>query len=92
MIAGASFGWQAKEQTENLSLPTQLRACEEYCCRQGYEILERFHEEGESANCRLNKAPIRTWTRRARTSARSGRQYNVMSFLTDGSNIGLEDL
>jgi len=31
-----------KEQTENLSLPTQLRACEEYCRRQGYEILERF--------------------------------------------------
>ena len=57
-----------KEQTENLSLPTQLRACEEYCRRQGYEILERFHEEGESAKstdrsqlqnlltfCRLNK-------------------------------------
>jgi site-specific DNA recombinase len=38
-----------KEQTENLSLPTQLRACEEYCRRLGYEILERFHEEGESA-------------------------------------------
>jgi hypothetical protein len=37
-----------KEQTENLSLPTQLRACEEHCRRQGYEILERFHEEGES--------------------------------------------
>jgi hypothetical protein len=28
-----------KEQTENLSLPTHLRACEEYC-RQSYEILE----------------------------------------------------
>jgi hypothetical protein len=39
----------AKEQTENLSLPTQLRACEEYCRRQGYDVLERFHEEGESA-------------------------------------------
>jgi hypothetical protein len=38
-----------KEQTENLSLPTQLLACEEYCRRQGYEVLERFHEEGESA-------------------------------------------
>ena len=31
-----------REQTENLSLPTQLRACEEYCRRQGYEVLERF--------------------------------------------------
>ena len=29
-----------KEQTENLSLPTQLRACEDYCRRQGYEVLE----------------------------------------------------
>src|SRR5690606_10554081 len=38
-----------KEQTENLSLPTQLKACEEYCRRNGYEIRERFHEEGESA-------------------------------------------
>src|SRR5687767_7933199 len=60
-----------KEQTENLSLPTQLRACEEYCNRQGYEILERFHEEGESAEttdrsqlqnlltyCRLNKGRV----------------------------------
>jgi len=38
-----------KEQTENLSLPTQIRACEEYCKREGYEVLERFREEGESA-------------------------------------------
>ena len=38
-----------KEQTENLSLPTQLKACEEYCQRQGFEVLERFREEGESA-------------------------------------------
>src|SRR6266849_4232078 len=38
-----------KEQTEKLSLPTQLRACEEYCERQGFEVLARFREEGESA-------------------------------------------
>ena len=63
-----------KEQTENLSLPTQLRACEEYCRREGLEILERFKEEGESAKtadrtelqrlltfCRTNKGkrPLR---------------------------------
>ena len=60
-----------KEQTENLSLPTQLCACEEYCRRQGYEVLERFHEEGESAKsidrsqlqelltfCRVNKGRV----------------------------------
>ena len=38
-----------KEQTENLSLPTQLRVCEEYCRREGLEIPERFKKEGESA-------------------------------------------
>lgn len=60
-----------KEQTENLSLPTQLRACEEYCHREGFEILERFKEEGESAKtadrtelqrlltfCRTNKGKV----------------------------------
>src|SRR5580765_1702416 len=60
-----------KEQTENLSLPTQLRACEEYCRREGFEILERFKEEGESAKtadrtelqrlltfCRTNKSKV----------------------------------
>jgi hypothetical protein len=36
-----------KEQTENLSLPTQLRACEEYCRREGYEVLERFREDAQ---------------------------------------------
>lgn len=38
-----------KEQTENLSLSTQLKACEEYCQRQGFEVLAHFREEGESA-------------------------------------------
>lgn len=60
-----------KEQTENLSLPTQLRACEEYCHREGFEIIQRFKEEGESAKtadrtelqrllayCRTNKGKV----------------------------------
>ncbi len=60
-----------KEQTENLSLPTQLRACEDYCQREGYQVLERFTEEGESAKttdrtelqkllryCRLHKGRV----------------------------------
>jgi len=53
-----------KEQTDNLSLPTQLRACEEYSRRQGYEILERFHQEGESANPPI-VASFRTCSRSA---------------------------
>src|SRR6185436_11847139 len=60
-----------KEQTENLSLPTQLKACHEYCARQGFTVLERFREEGEGAKtadrtelqkllqyCRLNKGKV----------------------------------
>jgi len=60
-----------KEQTENLSLSTQLRACEEYCSREGLDVLDRFKEEGESAKtadrtelqrlltyCRTNKGRI----------------------------------
>lgn len=38
-----------KGQTENLSLPTQLKAGEEYCERQGFNVLARFRAEGESA-------------------------------------------
>jgi DNA invertase Pin-like site-specific DNA recombinase len=60
-----------KEQTENLSLPTQLKACEEYCERQGFHVLTRFREEGGSAKtadrtelqkllqfCRNNKGKV----------------------------------
>ena len=60
-----------KEQTENLSLPTQLKACEAYCQRQGFHVLARFREEGESAKtadrtelqkllqfCRTNKGRV----------------------------------
>lgn len=38
-----------REQVDNLSLPTQLRGCEEYCRREGFHVLETFREEGESA-------------------------------------------
>jgi hypothetical protein len=79
-----------KEQTENLSLPTQLRACEEYCRRQGYEILERFHEEGESAKstdrsqlqnlltyCRLNKGRVPSWSCSTSRASRTTRVRGV---------------
>ena len=60
-----------KGRTENLSLPTQLKVCEEYCERQGLEVIARFREEGESAKtadrtelqqllsfCRANKGRV----------------------------------
>lgn len=60
-----------REQVDNLSLPTQLRACEEYCRREGFRVLATFREEGESAKtsdrtelknllefCRKNKGRV----------------------------------
>ena len=38
-----------KEQAQNLSLPTQLRACRDYCEREGYEVAKVFIDAGESA-------------------------------------------
>lgn len=37
------------EQTKNLSLPTQEKACREYCARQGYDVDAVFIDAGESA-------------------------------------------
>ena len=66
-----------KEQTENLSLPTQLRACEEYCRREGFDVLERFKEEGESA-----KTADRTELQRLLTYCRThkGRVHFLIVF------------
>lgn len=60
-----------KEQAENLSLPTQLKCCRQYCERLGYEVVKEFVERGESAKtaerrelqellsfCRNNKSRI----------------------------------
>jgi len=38
-----------KEQTQNLSLPTQKRACADYCERNSLDVDRVFIEEGESA-------------------------------------------
>jgi DNA invertase Pin-like site-specific DNA recombinase len=38
-----------KEQATNLSLPTQLKACQDYCHRQGIEVADMFEDAGESA-------------------------------------------
>lgn len=59
------------EQTQNLSLPTQRKACEDYCKREGLEVARVFVEKGESAKsadraelqrmltyCRENKATV----------------------------------
>ena len=38
-----------KEQTKNLSLPTQTKGCRDYCRRHGYAVAREFVEKGESA-------------------------------------------
>ncbi len=38
-----------KEQTKNLSLPVQEKACRDYCAREGYDVASIFVDEGESA-------------------------------------------
>ena len=37
---------RVKEQAQNLSLPTQLRACRNYCDREGYEVAKVFTDAG----------------------------------------------
>ncbi len=71
-----------KEQTENLSLPTQLRACEEYCRRQSYEILERFHEEGENAKT-TDRSQLQNLLKYCRT--RKGKVHFVSCTTSRGS-------
>jgi DNA invertase Pin-like site-specific DNA recombinase len=38
-----------EEQTKNMSLPTQEKACREYCARQGYDVERVFIDAGASA-------------------------------------------
>ena len=60
-----------KEQAQNLSLPTQKRACQDYCRRHSYQVVEVFEDAGESAKtldrpefqrlldyCRRNKGSV----------------------------------
>ncbi len=60
-----------KEQVQNYSLPTQKKACIEYCQRNGFEVNQIFVDEGESAKttdrtefqkllayCRQNKGKV----------------------------------
>jgi site-specific DNA recombinase len=60
-----------KEQTKNLSIPTQLQACRDYCAKNGLSVAREFVDAGESAKtadrtqlrellafCRENKGKI----------------------------------
>ncbi|MEP7305265.1 MAG: recombinase family protein [Acidobacteriota bacterium] len=60
-----------KEQVQNLSLRTQLKACRDYCAREGFEVAKEYTDAGESAKttdrpefqkllefCRLHKRDV----------------------------------
>ena len=49
MVAVIYCRVSTKDQTQNLSLPTQRKSCIEYCEKLGYSVERIFTEEGESA-------------------------------------------
>src|SRR5437867_3454422 len=95
-----------KEQTQNLSLPTQLKACQEYCDRLGYEVAEIFREEGESAKtadrtqlklllefCRKNKGRVHfVVVYNVSRYSRDATQHHMISGLLRGYGVTLRSV
>ncbi len=71
-----------KEQTQNLSLPTQLKACRDYCAREGYAAAETFIDEGESAKTadRPELQRLLTYCREHKGRVTAVVVYNVTRF------------
>lgn len=65
-----------KEQATNLSLPTQIQACRDFCDREGMKVAEVFSEEGESAKT-TNRSAFQRMLARCRKSKGSV-QYVVV--------------
>ncbi len=49
MRAVVYCGVSTLDQVSNLSLPTQEKACREYCAREGYDVARVFVDRGASA-------------------------------------------
>jgi DNA invertase Pin-like site-specific DNA recombinase len=71
-----------KEQTKNLSLPTQLKACRDYCRRHGYVVAREFIEKGESAKTanRTELKELLTYCRQNKGRIQALVVYNVTRF------------
>jgi site-specific DNA recombinase len=63
-------------QVENASLETQERACKEMCARNGWEVLQVFREEGESAKT-ANRTQFQNALEFCRTSKPRPRYFVV---------------
>jgi DNA invertase Pin-like site-specific DNA recombinase len=74
-----------KEQTLNLSLPTQLKACREYCRQRGYSIVREFMEEGESAKTinRTRFQELLSYCRENKGNVQAVVVYNISRFARD---------
>lgn len=74
-----------KEQTLNLSLPTQLKACREYCSRNGLSIVKEFEDAGVSAKT-IDRPDFQSLINYCRTSKGRVRfviVYNLTRFSRD---------
>ncbi|WP_413933494.1 recombinase family protein [Nitrospira sp. BLG_1] len=86
-----------KEQTKNLSLQTQKKACTEYCLNHGYEVDRIFVDEGESAKttarpefrnlmeyCRVNRGKLEAVVvyNLSRFSRNTGDHLTIRALLT----------
>jgi site-specific DNA recombinase len=71
-----------KEQTQNLSLPTQLKGCRDYCRREGYAIAREFVEKGESAKSadRTELQALLAYCRENKGNVQALVVYNVTRF------------
>ncbi len=95
-----------KEQTTNLSLPTQLKACRDYCERQGYEVAQEFTDAGESAKtadrtefqkllafCRTNKRTVQfVVVYNISRFARNSHDFVVIGALLKGMGVSVRSV
>src|SRR5687768_4446898 len=74
-----------KEQTQNLSIPTQLRACREYCARHGLAVAHEFIEAGESAKTadRTQLKALLAYCREQKGKVQALVVYNLSRFARD---------
>ena len=75
----------SREQVKGLSLETQEEACRAYCEREGWELVEVFREEGESARTtdRTQLKALMEYCRRHRGQVETLLVYKLNRFARD---------
>ncbi len=78
------------EQVENYSLDTQVRACLEFCDREGLDVVRIFREEGESAKT-ANRPELQAMLNACATEGRRTGITAVVVFRIDRLARAVED-